>query len=144
IPALLAAAAAAYRLRTRSRHHQGARRVAAEGSAVSQTTDDRRQTTESRPHFVVPEQFVRNNAGVLAQGTPFETGMRLLAKIAGRLGRADLAGLDMLDFGCGTRFTDCIINGNVPVRSYFGLDSWPEMIEFLDKEAIAADARLAY
>ncbi|MBF0560724.1 MAG: class I SAM-dependent methyltransferase [Alphaproteobacteria bacterium] len=94
--------------------------------------------------FVVPEKFVRNAPHIAKHGPPVETGAWLLNYLARRLGRADLAGLDILDFGCGTRFTDTILNGNLPLNSYTGLDAWLEMINFLNAEAVPLDPRLSY
>jgi SAM-dependent methyltransferase len=38
---------------------------------------------------------------------------------------------DVLDFGCGSRFADAIINLQLPVKSYVGIDVDKEMIDFL-------------
>jgi SAM-dependent methyltransferase len=92
--------------------------------------------------FVVPEKFNRNNPTVRAMGPPAETGLRLLEYVCQRIGIASLAGLDMLDFGCGSRFADAIVNRNVPLKSYVGIDVYEEMIDFLAEHA--KDPRLEF
>src|SRR5262249_34725953 len=57
-------------------------------------------------------------------------------------GIADLAGLDVLDFGCGTRFADTIMNRGVPLKTYVGIDVCEPMIDFLSRHA--SDPRLSF
>jgi hypothetical protein len=38
-----------------------------------------------------------------------------------RIGIGSLAGLNVLDFGCGSRVAEAIINRNVPLKSYAGI-----------------------
>jgi len=92
--------------------------------------------------LVVPEKFNRNNPAVRAMGPPAETGLRLLEYMCQRIGFSSLAGLDMLDFGCGSRFADAIVNRNVPLQSYVGIDVYEEMIDFLAESA--GDPRLEF
>ncbi len=92
--------------------------------------------------FVVPEKFNRNNPTVRAMGPPAETGLRLLEYMCQRIGISSLAGLEMLDLGCGCRFADAIINRNVPLKSYVGIDVYKEMIDFLAEHA--KDPRLEF
>jgi len=92
--------------------------------------------------FVVPEKFNRNNPAVRAMGPPAETGLRLLEYMCRRIGINNLAGLEMLDLGCGCRFAEAIINRNVPLKSYVGIDVYKEMIDFLAEHA--KDPRLEF
>jgi SAM-dependent methyltransferase len=92
--------------------------------------------------FVVPPHFHRNAADVIAMAPPADTGARLIDYLARRLGRVDLAGLDVLDVGCGTRFADALINRTVPIGSYTGIDVCRPMVEFLQANAI--DRRLSF
>src|ERR1700757_2939763 len=71
------------------------------------------RTSGRRRVFVVPEKFNRNNPAVRAMGPPAETGLRLLEHMCQRIGISSLAGLDVLDFGCGSRFADAIVTRNV-------------------------------
>jgi SAM-dependent methyltransferase len=75
-------------------------------------------------------------------GSPADTGSRLLEYMRQRIGISSLAGLEMLDFGCGSRFADAIINRNVPLKSYVGIDVYKEMIDFLAEHA--KDPRLEF
>ncbi len=72
--------------------------------------------------LVVPERFNKNDAGVRALGSPAETGSRLLRYMCDRIGIAGLAESDILDFGCGCRFVNSIMNRSIGVRSYTGID----------------------
>lgn len=94
--------------------------------------------------FTVPPKFNRNAQDVQRAGTPADTGRSLLEYLARRLGRPDLSGLDILDFGCGSRFAEAIIAHKVALASYVGVDVYQEMIEFLAKDASAADKRLSF
>jgi SAM-dependent methyltransferase len=92
--------------------------------------------------LVVPEKFNRNNPAVRAMGPPAETGLRLLEYMCQRIGISSLAGLDVLDFGCGSRFADAIVTRNVALKSYVGIDVYKEMIDFLAEHA--KDPRLEF
>lgn len=92
--------------------------------------------------FVVPPKFLRNAKNVLDLGPPADVGLNLLQYMCRRIGVADLAGKDLLDFGCGTRFADMLMNRDVPLRSYTGIDVHREMIDFLVAEA--DDPRLSF
>lgn len=92
--------------------------------------------------LVIPEKFNRNAPKVRAMGAPAGTGLRLLEHICQRVGINSLAGREMLDFGCGCRFADAIINRDVPLKSYVGIDVYKEMIDFLAEHA--NDPRLEF
>jgi SAM-dependent methyltransferase len=92
--------------------------------------------------LVVPEKFNRNNPAVRAMGSPADTGLRLLEYICQRIGIGSLAGLEILDLGCGSRFADAIVNRNVPLKSYVGIDVYKEMIDFLAEHV--KDPRLEF
>jgi 2-polyprenyl-3-methyl-5-hydroxy-6-metoxy-1,4-benzoquinol methylase len=83
--------------------------------------------------FVVPPKFYRNGTDVIALGPPAEIGSSLLAYMCERIGIPDLNGVEMLDFGCGSRFADTIVNRGVPVKSYAGIDVHKDLIRFLQK-----------
>ena len=59
-----------------------------------------------------------------------------------RFGVRDLRGMDVLDFGCGVRFTYAFLNRSVPVGSYVGVDMSSEVIAFLRSHV--TDDRFAY
>lgn len=92
--------------------------------------------------FVVPEQFNRNAKNVQALGAAADTGLSLIQYMCERIGVPDLRDVDVLDFGCGTRFADTIINRDVAVKSYVGIDVFKPMIDFL--AASISDPRLRF
>jgi SAM-dependent methyltransferase len=94
--------------------------------------------------LIVPEKFNKNAPGVRARGTPAETGSWLIQYMCERLGVPNLADLDVLDFGCGCRFSDAIINKQLPIRSYTGIDVDREMIEFLSQHVHDPRMRFYY
>jgi SAM-dependent methyltransferase len=94
--------------------------------------------------FVVPTHLLRNAASVLQSGAPADVGAELLDYIARRLQRTDLAELDVLDVGCGTRFADTLMNRDVRIGSYLGLDVDRELVDFLQAEAIDPRLRFQY
>lgn len=59
---------------------------------------------------------------------------RLLAHLAGVLGLEDLRTVDLLDVGCGTKFTQALINHQIPIGNYTGVDVHKPLIEALQLE----------
>lgn len=92
--------------------------------------------------FVVPSEFLRNAPDVIAMGPPADVALSLLDYLSRRLGLPSLAGKDVLDFGCGTRFADAIMNRDVALRSYTGIDVNAAMVRFLTNNA--DDPRLEF
>jgi SAM-dependent methyltransferase len=97
---------------------------------------------DGNPPLVVPRRFKRNAPQVLAMAPSADTGLWLLQYMAERIGIPDLAGLDILDFGCGSRFAEAITTHDIPLRSYIGIDVYKEMIEFLTQNV--NDDRLSF
>ena len=90
---------------------------------------DPTQSKMRRLEFVnVPDRLQRNAPDVLAGGVE-QTGESLLSGLARRLGRANLAGLDLLDIGCGVRFTQTLINRDLPFASYTGVEVSRPIVE---------------
>lgn len=95
-----------------------------------------------RSWFVVPERFNRNSITVTSLMTPEESGLWLLERLRKRLGAPTLARTHILDFGCGVRFTQAILNRKIPVASYTGVDCFPDMIDYL--RSAVSDPRFSY
>lgn len=72
-------------------------------------------------HVEIPNELLRNSPRVLALGIE-NTGMTILNEGNKLLGCPDLSDKDVLDIGCGTRFTQTIINRGLPIKSYTGID----------------------
>jgi SAM-dependent methyltransferase len=100
-----------------------------------------RDYNKTLPKLVVPSHLVVNSPDVLALGSPAHTGKLLIDHLSARTGKC-LADAELLDFGCGSRFTDSIVNLNVPIKSYTGIDTNEELIYFLKKNVF--DDKLSY
>jgi SAM-dependent methyltransferase len=83
--------------------------------------------------LTIPEELHRNAPDVHAQG-PENTGSTLIQLVVQRLGLKDLSQSDVLDVGCGVRFTQAIINRDIPIKSYTGVDVHRPLIEYLRRE----------
>jgi len=81
-------------------------------------------------HIEIPSQFQRNSPNVLALGVE-NTGSTLINRGNELLGCSDLSGKDVLDIGCGSRFTQTIINRDLPIKSYTGIDINELLISYL-------------
>ena len=92
--------------------------------------------------LIVPDKLSRNALNVQKMGDPADTGLWLIEYMCERIGIESLADLDVLDLGCGVRFSQSIINRNVPIGTYTGLDVFKPIIDFL-KENVT-DPRLSY
>ena len=92
--------------------------------------------------LVVPRPFKRNSPDVLAMAPSADTGLWLLRYMCERIGIPSLAGLDILDFGCGSRFAEAILAHDIPLRTYDGIDVYKEMIDFLAQNV--SDKRLSF
>lgn len=71
-----------------------------------------------------------------------ESAVRLLDHMCRRVGIADLGETDVLDVGCGDKFTQALLHRSLPIQRYVGVDVYREMIEYL-KEAVP-DPRFEY
>jgi len=86
----------------------------------------------NRP-LIIPDELHRNAPDVHVHG-PENTGAILMNLVAERLGLRDLSDSDVLDIGCGVRFTQAIINRGIPIKSYTGVDVHRPLIEYLQRE----------
>jgi SAM-dependent methyltransferase len=62
---------------------------------------------------------------------PEQSGRWLLQRMQRHLELRDLASQSLLDFGCGVRFTQAILNLRLPIGQYAGVDCFGDMIAFL-------------
>lgn len=56
--------------------------------------------------------------------------------------KTDLSTADILDFGCGVKFTQAILQFDIPIKSYFGVDVSTKMIDYL--KANVSDGRFKF
>lgn len=101
-----------------------------------------RRLFPERTRLVVPDRFNRNSSTVTSLMTPEESGVWLLERLKQRLSMSTLARTHLLDFGCGVRFTQAIVNCRVPIGSYTGVDCFADMIDFL--RSAVPDRRFSY
>ena len=66
----------------------------------------------------------------------------LLQDMCDVLGVPDLGETDVLDVGCGVKFSQALLNCGLPVRSYTGVDVYAELIAFLQQNV--EDDRFEY
>lgn len=66
----------------------------------------------------------------------------LIEDMCQHVGVPDLHDTEMLDVGCGVKFTKLFINHDIPIERYVGLDVYGEMIEFLRRNV--DDPRFEY
>src|SRR5260221_3182313 len=79
--------------------------------------------------LVVPSELCRN-----AIGNPVkvvDAAVDLIDHMSRHIGVSDLGGLDVLDFGCGVRFTQAFLNRGIPIKHYVGVDVSHPVIDFL-------------
>jgi SAM-dependent methyltransferase len=90
--------------------------------------------------LVVPEEFQRGHHRKDDFAT--RSAHALLEYVARHFGLDSLAQVEMLDVGCGTKFTQAFVDGGALVARYVGIDVYREMIEFL--QASVDDPRCSY
>jgi SAM-dependent methyltransferase len=71
-----------------------------------------------------------------------ESALWLLERMCERIGRGDLGDTEVLDMGCGVKFTKALLNEGLPIKRYVGIDVYREMIEHLDGDV--DDPRFEY
>jgi SAM-dependent methyltransferase len=88
----------------------------------------------------IPERFDRSAHGSLERAA--ESARFLVRYVCETLGLADLGDTELLDVGCGTKFSEAFLNDGIPIGRYVGVDVYGEMIEFLQESV--ADPRFEY
>jgi SAM-dependent methyltransferase len=78
----------------------------------------------------VPLKF-RRGARKLEEEESIDSAVSLIRRMCATVGIEDLRDTELLDFGCGVKFTQAILNRSLPVKRYVGVDVYREMIEFL-------------
>ncbi len=60
------------------------------------------------------------------------------------MGRPDLGGRDLLDVGCGVRFTQTLINRSLAFRSYAGIEVSLPIVQWLKENVESRDERFRF
>jgi SAM-dependent methyltransferase len=76
----------------------------------------------------VPVKFER---GSMRGEEAIASAIWLIEHMCEHLGLEDHANAEVLDFGCGVKFTQALINHSLPIKKYVGVDVYREMIDFL-------------
>jgi SAM-dependent methyltransferase len=71
-----------------------------------------------------------------------QAGARVLRSMLDVIGRADAKGLSILDVGCGDRLTHAIVNLDIEIGAYCGLDTRKPLIDWMN--AHVHDPRFRY
>ena len=90
----------------------------------------------------IPREFNRSASPLRDPAAAEESAVFLIRHACDVLGVPDLSGLEVLDAGCGTKFTQAFLNHGIPVKAYVGVDVYADLIEFLQENV--ADPRFDY
>lgn len=93
--------------------------------------------------LAVPADLNRNSRLVFEAGYE-NTGEILINLAMESSGLNSLENLDVLDVGCGTRFTRTMINRKIPIRTYTGIEVNQRIIDFLKSNVENHDDRFRF
>src|SRR6476646_1504034 len=85
-------------------------------------------TTSGLP---VPPELQRSAHGA-RRDEWIASGQFATALLAETVDRPDLAGVSVLDVGCGTKIVKTILDNELPIGRYVGIDVAAEVIDWLD------------
>ncbi|MFT4928586.1 MAG: 2-polyprenyl-3-methyl-5-hydroxy-6-metoxy-1,4-benzoquinol methylase [Phenylobacterium sp.] len=91
----------------------------------------------------VPAHLHRNAVSVQAAG-PENTGQVLIDLVTEKVGLQSLENIDFLDVGCGVRFCMTIINRDIAIKSYTGIEIHQPIIDFLKQQVEPFDQRFSF
>jgi SAM-dependent methyltransferase len=90
--------------------------------------------------LTIPPRLRRS--AITEEQATVEGAVALLEQLRDLVGVDDLSRCDVLDVGCGVKFTQAILNHGIAIRSYTGVDVYGEMIDFLRENV--RDPRFQY
>jgi SAM-dependent methyltransferase len=82
-----------------------------------------------KDHLELPAKLRINSPKVRDAGLE-DTGEVIMQLVLDKLGMKDYSATDILDVGCGSRFTLTIINRKIPVKSYTGIEINTDIVDF--------------
>jgi SAM-dependent methyltransferase len=91
----------------------------------------------------VPQEMHRNDPRMAAVGYE-KSAVTLMDLALSRVGLENLEDVDILDVGCGVRFTQAIINCKIPIGSYTGVEVDKSLINFLNERVATFDERFKF
>jgi len=96
-----------------------------------------------KTQLVLPKHLQINSPKVKKAGYE-NSGEKIMDLVKQRLGWDTYADKDILDVGCGSRFTLTLINRQIPIKSYTGIEINKQIIDFFKQEVEAEDPRFHY
>lgn len=93
--------------------------------------------------LVLPKHLQINSPKVKKAGYE-ESAEKIFELVKQRLGWDSFADKDILDVGCGSRFTLTLINRAIPVGSYTGIEINKQIVDFFKQEVEPEDSRFHY
>lgn len=90
----------------------------------------------------MPQQFRRSRFRKAGKEERVASAIENLERMRTHLGLDDFVGISLLDIGCADRFTVALLNRDIPVAAYHGVDVSREIIEHLS--ANVSDPRFSY
>lgn len=93
-------------------------------------------TVKQLNKIIIPDNFRRGGRSQKQLSTIEDSGLELLELMQERLGLTDYSQSSILDVGCGTRLPTAILNKNIPVKKYTGMDVHKELIQFLQDQIV--------
>lgn len=96
-----------------------------------------------KTQLILPKYLQINSPKVKKAGYE-NSAEKIFALVQQRLGWSSFADKDILDVGCGSRFTLAIINRKIPVKSYTGIEINKQIVDFFKQEVEPADPRFRY
>ena len=81
----------------------------------------------------VPEPMRRSRARGKPLAERMDSAAELLEKVLRLTGHDDLGSVRFLDIGCGDRITTALVNRNIPIGEYHGVDVNRDVIELFQK-----------
>lgn len=91
----------------------------------------------------LPKELLINSNKVKNAGHE-KTGELIFEVIKKRLNLQSFSDIDVLDVGCGTRFTMTLINKRIPIKSYTGLEINKKIVDFFQENVTPFDDRFEY
>ena len=87
--------------------------------------------TSSPPGLPVPGNLQRGNHRLRQEW--IESGVFVVDVLCRTVERPDLAGVDVLDVGCGTKIVKTLLDNSLPIGRYVGVDVSAEVIDWLNE-----------
>jgi SAM-dependent methyltransferase len=110
------------------------------GLAASSRVSTEDRSTRATAKLQVPQRF--NRSAVADEQWERQSARWLIDHMCEHLGLRDLRDTEMLDMGCGVKFTRLFIDDDVPIKHYVGIDVYGDMIQYLAQSV--GDPRFEY